>query len=293
MAIPPRLKPDPIPTIRPTPEHLAEGELKATYEDVKGALRAPWMGVVAMAFAHHRGFFDALWRGFRPIALSAPFAEACAEVRAAADAAAARLSPAPIRAALAGEGYAPRELAEIDAVLEVFARGNPPYALMATWARLALEGHPLEGPAQAAAHAGGGGANEILDRLTLMERHHADPETRAVYDAVMDRLGLPFVNTDYRALARWPSCFARAWGGLSPLVDTPAYAAEVDGIHARLAEAALALPNPTGMRPEALQAAAGADGSLEETLAVVRLFQWLLPGLLTNVAVFQAQLRAA
>ena len=35
MANLPRLKPDPIPPLHPVPEFLAEGELKARYEDMK------------------------------------------------------------------------------------------------------------------------------------------------------------------------------------------------------------------------------------------------------------------
>ena len=54
MANLPRLKPDPIPPLHPVPEFLAEGELKARYEDVKAVLRVPWMGVVTMSFAHYR-----------------------------------------------------------------------------------------------------------------------------------------------------------------------------------------------------------------------------------------------
>ena len=50
------------------------------------------------------------------------------------------------------------------------------------------------------------------------------------------------------------------------------------------------LPNPGGLTPEALQAAAERDASLEEVLEVVRLFQFLLPELAVNVAIFRAQL---
>jgi hypothetical protein len=46
------------------------------------------------------------------------------------------------------------------------------------------------------------------------------------------------------------------------------------------------------LRGEALRAAARGDASPEgEVLSVVRLFQWLLPGLVANVAFFRAQLR--
>ena len=52
MADLPRLKPHPIPPLQPVPEFLAEGELKARYEDMKATLGVPWMGVVTMSFPH-------------------------------------------------------------------------------------------------------------------------------------------------------------------------------------------------------------------------------------------------
>jgi len=63
-------------------------------------------------------------------------------------------------------------------------------------------------------------------------------------------------------------------------------------VHADFATAAHAMPNPSGLTAQALRDAAEADASLEEILEVVRLFQWLLPGLITNVAFFRHQLRA-
>jgi hypothetical protein len=36
-------------------------------------------------------------------------------------------------------------------------------------------------------------------------------------------LNLPFVNTDYRALARWPSYWAMAWGDLRQAAGTPVH----------------------------------------------------------------------
>ena len=38
----------------------------------------------------------------------------------------------------------------------------------------------------------------------LMEYHHVDEPTPAVYEDIKTILQLPFVNTDYRAFARWP-----------------------------------------------------------------------------------------
>src|SRR5262249_30365985 len=114
--------------------------------------------------------------------------------------------------------------------------------------------------------------------------------TRALYDELMATLRLPFVNTDYRALARWPSYFALAWQDLKPALATPAYEQLAQTIHAEASALADALPNPGGLDAQALIDAARRDGNPDATLGTVRLFQWLLPGLTANVAFLRAQL---
>ena len=77
----PRLKPDPIPAIYPVPEYLAEGELREIYEDTKAILQTPWMGVIAMAYAHYPTFYGRLWQGLRETFASAALVEACTDLR--------------------------------------------------------------------------------------------------------------------------------------------------------------------------------------------------------------------
>jgi hypothetical protein len=127
-----------------------------------------------------------------------------------------------------------------------------------------------------------------------MEAHHADAPTRELYEDLERVLNLPFVNTDYRALARWPSYWAMAWRDLRRVAGTPAHETICQAVHDRgvnLAEKTL--PNPGGVTAETLRAAAEKDAPLEEIRDVCRLFQWLLPGLVTNVAYLRAQLIAS
>jgi hypothetical protein len=51
----------------------------------------------------------------------------------------------------------------------------------------------------------------------------------------------------------------------------------------------LALPNPGELTSARLVAAADEDIGAESVLGVVRLFQWLLPGLVVNVAYMREQ----
>ena len=283
-----RLKPDPLPPVRPVPEYLADDDLRARYEDMKQVFQVPWMGVVTMAFAHYRDFFDMLWSGTRELCGSTAWVDGCAELRAFAESQAASLAPPPISARLLDAGFAPKELTAIRETVEVFSHGNFPYLMLATLTRLLLEGGEAATDGSAAPFRGRH-APDVSVPFVLMEYHHGTAETRAVYDDVMATLGLPFVNTDYRGFARWPAYFAMAWSDLRPVVQAPGYEPLVASVHTRAVALAAALPNPGGLSGAELRAAADAAPD-HEVLEVVRLFQWLLAGLVTNVAFFRAQL---
>ena len=281
----PRLKPNPIPKIAPIPEYLADPALKEIYEDTKAALQVPWMGVVAMSFARYPRFYATLWGGFRELSASAQFLAACHQLRQEAEAAS--LNAPSILRKLHELGYT--EIAEIRALIEIFSHGNMPYLLIATAGRLLLEGHEIgtsrsiSKPAQSRHGPAAGGS------LVLMEPHHAERQLQDLYEDLKSTLGLPFLNTDYRALARWPSYFDIAWRSLKPLIGTPGYEDAVERVHKKAVALALALPNPGELTSARLVAAADEDIGAETVLGVVRLFQWLLPGLVINVAYMREQ----
>lgn len=285
-----RLKPAPIPAIHPVPEYAATGALAEAYARTKSGFGVPWMGVVAMAFAQYPAFYDRLWSALEPVARSAAFATACAELRAVAEAEAAALSPVPLVERLRGLGYDAREMEEIRACNEVFSAGNMPYLLMATLARRVLEGQDWAGGAVPGPSVP---APPAAPRPPLIEPHHADPVVASLYGEIRETLGLPFVNTDYRAFARWPSYFIPAWEDLRRAVLSEAYEGHVCRVHDRAVALVEGLPHATGLTASDLRAAAAQDAPAAEVLEVVRLFQWLLPGLALNVGFLRAQLQEA
>jgi len=286
----PRLKPEPLPDIHPLPEYLASGELKHRYDEMKRVFQVPWMGVVTMAYAYYPTFYGHLWEGVKTLCASKSFVDASQDLRNFPEQQVVSLTPNPLAEALSNMGYAARELGNIRDSVEIFSHGNFPYLLLATLTRGLLEGQePLSPKTKADAYAGRH-APEVSVPFLLMESHHADEPTQAVYHDVMATLGLPFVNTDYRAFARWPSYFALAWQQLRPHISTQAYNARVLSVHEHSIELVNNLPNPSGICAASLQAAAQTDARLDEVLQMSRLFQWLLPGLVTNVAFFRHQL---
>ena len=282
-----RLKPDPIPTIHPVPEYAADAGRTAVYERTKRGFSVPWMGVVAMAFAHYREFYNCLWQAMEPVVMTQAFADACQKLRFAAEKEAESLSPVSICSKLTKLGYDDREIEEIKNCNEVFSSGNMPYVLMATLARLLLEEHSWDGKGSAKMY---NAPSITFKRPVLIELHHADPNTAALFADIRQTLGLPFVNTDYRAFARWPSYFNPAWTDLRSIILREEYEHAVLRVHEAAVLLAGSLPNMSKITPQQLIGCATQDGQLSEVLSVVRLFQWLLPGLAVNVAVFRHQL---
>ncbi len=287
-----RHRPDPIPTIHPMPEYLATGQRADWYEDTKRVLQVPWMGVVTMAYTHYPNFFGELWRGLKPLCESRAFVDAFQELRVFVEAETAKLAPKNLLGPLADIGYAPREIENIRQMNEVFSHGNQPYVIIAAIARHLLEVGDMQGSGEAKPFDGRH-APDVQVPFMLMEAHHVDQPMVAVYDDIKSVLKLPFVNTDYRAFARWPSYFALAWADLREKAGAPDHEAVVQSCHDRVAAlAADGLPNPGGLSSDALRQAVKANGDLHEVIEMCRLFQWLLPGLITNVAYFRHQLEA-
>ena len=290
--IPERVKPDPIPLIHPVWEYQAEGDLRGMYQAYKRAFQVPWVGVVSMAFAYYRTFFDLWWTSFEPVVQSKIYVETCETLLQHVEELVSQLAPPPITERLVDLGYSERERCEIRRMIEVFSHGNFIQLPAVAAARLLLEGGAVRGSDPVQPYSARHGPPHDQP-FVLMEPHHASGDMRGVYQDIMDTLDLPFVNTDYRALSRWPSYFELAWCDLRPVVKHPDYAAITEKMHTAMFKVAGGLPNPSGLTALQLQEAAARDARISEVLEVTRLFSYLLPGLVTNVAFFRAQFEAA
>ena len=281
-----RLKPSPIPKIFPEAEYLVSGKKQIWYEEMKAAYQVPWMGVVTMAFAHYEGFFEVLWNGLRPLTTTVEFDLACDELQAIVEKQVKKLHPENLVDKLKAKGFGERELEEIRGLIEIFHRGNLPYFLTATIARRLMEGFELNENQEFQKRSE---TKAVSEKLVLIEEHHATIEVRSLYQDIRQTLDLPFVNTDYRALARWPSYFSDAWNGLRPWIGSDKH----EGICLELHEAAnhlvsSVIPNPRQLSRDDFSAELLQN---QDILLTTRLFQWLLPGLITNVAFFREELR--
>lgn len=279
--------------VRPVPEYLADGDLLPAYADLKATLGVPWVGVITQAVAHYRPFFLAAWPQFSVNASTRYFERHCHHLRTLAEQQVhATLPQNSQHTRLLAMGYSERELAQIAATLDVFNAGNPPYLVLATAIKESLcFGRTLGGsPAHTSDLLPRAASQPSTNVPVMVEPHHAGSDVLAVYERLKATLQLPFINSDYKAMARWPSYLQLAWDGLAPLVDSPAYNAARQQVHDAAMAAVAGLPHGYTMRyPEAL-AVGLSDGEAQELMRVISLFQWLLSGLMVNVTWFRQAL---
>ena len=283
------IKPHPLPAIYPHWEYAAEDSLRASYEDYKTRFQVPWVGVVTMAYAHYQNFFNTWWDAMKPMVDHQVYVDIALSLREQIEVSVQALNPPPLTEKLTKLGYSSRELDEIIEMVDVISHGNFIQIPAVIAARVLLEGSELNGGTEigpiAAPHK-----PSVTTPFVLIEPHHGLNDLKSVYENVKTTLGLPFVNTDYRCLSRWPSYFDMAWGDLRGHIGTADYESLALDNHNAMIEAAQSLPNPANITSAALQQATILDANLEDIRQTTRLFSWLIPGLVTNVAFFRAQL---
>ena len=191
-----RIKPLNIPKITVTPEYLAKGRLKREYNKTKLAFNVPWMGVVAMAFANYPNFYTTLWKLMLPLSKSKQFKDLCKDLVKISNRKSKELRPVSIIKSLNKLGYSNYEIKKIYKINQIFTKGNMPYLIMATTARILLEKGEILNRNKFIYNSYKG---KVLDKdgLVLMEEHHADKNIQEVYKSIKANIGLPFINTYY------------------------------------------------------------------------------------------------
>jgi len=272
------------------PEHHADQALSEIYRELKVTFGVPWVGVITQAVAYYRPFFSEVWSRFSPSAKTHFFERVSDEMRLSSWE---HMKESFIIGSqvdhLRKIGYSEFELSQIGAVLDIFDYGNPKYLIFAT----AIKEGLLTG------RLFGGSKKQVRDSLprspvcqldpipVMVEEHHAHGVLCDVYADIKRTLQLPFINSDYKAMARWPSYLEQAWAALKPCIDTPAYQAARLDIHQQALAAVNNLPIAYRMSKADALLVGLTDTEIDELIHVISLFQWLLSGLILNVTHFK------
>jgi hypothetical protein len=169
---------------------------------------------------------------------------------------------------------------ELTDVVELFNYSNPLMLLLATAQMQAFDKavgrqiavHPALHPV-------------FKERPVLVEEESASSPTKKIFEDIKRTLNVPVVNTDYRALARWPDFLRDYWTLLKATAQSPLYKEHCQALRASAAGLVQEFPRAFELTIAQLQDAGLSDEDVEAAVRITELFVKLLSGLVLNVAV--------
>jgi hypothetical protein len=271
-------------------EEDASALVQECFAEITATLGFPVVNVIFRAFAKYPRFLRLHWDFLKPNALTQDFFDKTEVIRRQSQAVVReKLGVADLRAVLRMRGSSDDALREVRAVLDFFLYCDPFLLLIASALQSALAGRPLGGKPWA--HLLPHHTNPTrFQEIRLVEPAEAPPATQRIYAELMRAHGLPFVPTDYRALARWPDALERGWEDWKRKVGSPAYAQAVAELNDLALALARDLPFAFSLSSQTLKQAGFTPPQISDILASVDLFQGLLPALIINIAAFKVGL---
>ncbi len=261
-------------------ESEAQGRTSEIFQEIKQALGVPHVNVIFQAWAAYPAFLELHWQALKPAVETGNFFALAERLRADAYTRTHNYFPiSDLGAQLEKAQLSAEDRQAIEEVVELFNYNNPLLLLMASAQLQALETHTGSyKPATPAEHP-------VYDRKPELVEEEAAPErVRRIYDDIRRTLGLPFINTDYRAFARWPDFLEIYWRSVKPTIESPLYVKCQLGLRESAWVLAHELPAPMEMGVEQLIAAGLDEDDITSVTRITELFVRTLSGLVLNVA---------
>ena len=263
-------------------EEEAQGRVAEIFREVKEALGVPHVNVIFQAYAAYPEFLERLWEAAHPLVQSREFFELADRIGAEAYTRMHNYFPIPdLCAEMTARGLSAAARQELTGTVELFHYNNPPLLLLAAAQLQAFEmrvGRAGQ-PTPPAEHP------VFPEKPVLVEEQQAPPPTRRIYDDIRRTFGLPMVNTDYRAFARWPDFLEVYWTALKAISQSPVYQESQQGVRESAWNLAAELPVPLDLSAAKLIDDGLSDEQVSDVFRITELFVRALSGLVLNVAV--------
>ena len=121
----------------------------------------------------------------------------------------------------------------------------------------------------------------------MIDEQQASEPVKRLFQDVKRTLGLPVVNSDYQALAKWPSFFQPAWDDARQWRERDEYRRLQREIAQLGDEAATRLRPAVRLDEREVRDAVGDPAEFDNLRRMVEMFTGLLPGLILNDALFR------
>jgi halocarboxylic acid dehydrogenase DehI len=275
-----------IPLVRES--ETTDERAREAFRDVRSALRIPVATLLFQAWAAYPKFLDVTWRRLRPNVLSDDFAGLAGRLETNVREGVGAWTIADHAAALRARSLGESEIARMRELIGLFTNVNPKLAILAAAVAAALDGKPVGGVGTKGPHRERERAPQQEFRgvrVVLIEERDAPPRVRTIYDDMKATLGLPFIETEYRAMASYPDWLEVWWRDCKPVCESDRYRGLGVELARAAAQAAAKLPHRLSLS-ENLLASSELEGEQRAGLQrTTVMFAQTLPSLMINVEI--------
>lgn len=258
----------------------ADERTTGLFADIKQVLGVPYVGILFRAYGAYPAFLDLFWQTVRPGLVDARFFALADRLRASAYTRVYSYFPVPDFCARAEQmRLSPGARQELTSTVGLLCYQNALQLVLAAAVLQAFDrpiGRAPESP-QPAEHP------VFRVRPVLVDEVAATPRVVQIYDEIKRAFGMPVVNTDFRAFARFPDFLEDYWAVLRPTVELPLYAESHFGVQDTALAVAREFPAVVDLRKERLENAGIGDDDLAAVLRATEMLVKLLSAALLNV----------
>jgi short-subunit dehydrogenase len=180
----------------------------------------------------------------------------------------------------------PSERQQIQRELNAFTFGNPQLLIQQVALSRALQGEIVGRDGKAEPRHGASPYRHTEIQLLDEQAVEGISPQLQQYQDIRQTLGLPFVNSDYLALAKWQTFFLPAWEDVKQWRQRQEYRALEQKLMHIADDAANRLHPKVVIGEQELSDLLTDQGDFENLQQMVQMFTQLLPGLIVNVAMF-------
>jgi len=263
-----------------------DDRLRETYKDIKHGFRVPIVVETIQAWAAVPRFLELVWRRLRPNVLSLAFIDGSRSLGATVDRTLAAWPVGDDAATLRSRGVGETDLRHMREIVEMFFVMDHKLIVLAHAVRLALDGEDI---------GGAGVHNEAGEReheepdyrglaLPLTEERDAAFRVRSIFESLKSAAALPYVPSEYRAIARYPDWLEVWWNGCKAEMARPRYRTLRDESMRTAVELARRLPYRVRLGADIMLNYKIADADRRRLIEVTRTLCDALSALCVSVA---------
>ncbi|HEX7962391.1 MAG TPA: halocarboxylic acid dehydrogenase DehI family protein [Terriglobales bacterium] len=262
------------------PESAAQGRVLEIYQEIKAALGVPQVNILFQAYGAYPKFLELHWQAIKPTLGTAEFFQFADRLRAEAYTRAHNYFAVPdfceeVKEMQLSQG-ARQELTEI---VELFHYNNPLLLLI-----VAAQMHAFDEASVTQRQSSSPATHPVFaHKPCSVPEEHATERVKRVYEDIKRTLGLNFINSDYRALGRFPDFLEAYWEAMKPALALPIYSEHKRRLRESAFGFAAELPFAPQLSIQHMQDAGVEEEQITDIVRLTEQFIDLISGLVLNV----------